>query len=297
MADTIYAPDPWSALAAQHSDIRREGSVERGDIRYDVATRAGDIRRETAEGISEVRYDVATRTADNRYANAIGQGDIRREMAVGFDGVRYAIAEHSEATNRDILTSAHDTSDKVDEVADKIQQRAADYYIAGQARDFDQSRDLAALRAVQDLSAQKLSSEILLATEKTATAGALESAKVAAAVALGQSQLSKEIAESKYDLSKQVSYENEKTRDLINSLKNDELNRMLIERNTDLQGCRSDYWGARDGLFNSQFAALSSQVNSQLNALNSQIAETRQGMVNFGTMAGVGQSSTSNAVR
>lgn len=32
MADTIYAPDPWSALAAQHSDIRREGSVERGEI-------------------------------------------------------------------------------------------------------------------------------------------------------------------------------------------------------------------------------------------------------------------------
>ncbi len=43
MADQVYMPDPWSALAAQHSDIRREGSVERGDIRYDVATRAGVI--------------------------------------------------------------------------------------------------------------------------------------------------------------------------------------------------------------------------------------------------------------
>jgi hypothetical protein len=297
MADTIYAPDPWSALAAQHSDIRREGSVERGEIRYDVATRAGDIRRETAEGISEVRYDVATRTADNRYANAIGQSDIRRELQAGFGDTKYSIAEHSEATNRDVLNVGHNTAVKVDEAADKILQRSTDFYIAGQARDFDQSRDLAALRAVQDLSAQKLSSEILLATEKTATAAALESAKVAAAVALGQSQLSKEIAESKYDMSKQVAYENEKTRDLINSLKNDELNRLLIERNTDLTHCRHDYWGARDGLFNSQFAALSSQVNSQLNSLNSQIAETRQGMVNFGTMAGVGQSSTSNAVR
>jgi hypothetical protein len=297
MADTIYAPDPWSALQQQHSDIRREGSVERGDIRYDVATRAGDIRRETAEGISEVRYDIATRTADNRYANAIGQGDIRREQAVGFDGVRYAIAEHSEATNRDILNTGWQTRSKVDEVGDAILQRQADFYIAGQARDFDNSRDLAALKATQDMATQKLSTEILLSAEKNATATALESAKVAAAVALGQSQLSKEIAESKYELSKQVGYENEKTRDLINSLKNDELNRMLIERNTDLTHCRHDYWGARDGLFNNQFAALSSQVNSQLNALNSQIAETRQGMVNFGTMAGVGQSSTSNAVR
>jgi hypothetical protein len=286
MADPVYMPDPWSALAAQHSDIRREGSVERGDI-----------RRETAEGISEVRYDVATRSADNRYANAIGQADIRREGAVGIGEIKYAIATSSEDTNRDVLTSGFNTNVKVDEAADKIQQRATDFYISGQARDFDQSRDLAALRAVTDLASQKLSSEILLATEKTATAAALESAKVASAVALGQHQLSREIAESKYDVSKQMAYENEKTRDLINSLKNDELNRLLIERNTDLSGCRGDFWAARDGLFNSQFAALSSQVNSQLNSLNSQIAETRQGMVNFGTMAGVGQSSTSNAVR
>jgi hypothetical protein len=286
MADPVYMPDPWAALAAQHSDIRREGSVERG----------------------EIRFDVATRTADNRYANAIGQGDIRREQALGFGDVKYSIAEHSEATNRDVLTTGHNNQVKVDEAADKILQRSTDFYIASQARDFDTSRDLSALKATTDLAAQKLSTEILLSSERAATAAALESAKVAAAVALGQSQLSKEIAESKYDvskdvaeskydLSKQIAFENEKTRDLINSLKNDELNRLLIERNTDLQHCRHDYWGSRDGLFNSQFAALSSQVNSQLNSLNSQIAETRQGMVNFGTMAGVGQSSTSNAVR
>ena len=275
MADPIYMPDPWAALSAQHSDIRREGSVERGEIRYDVAAKASDVRN----------------------AVVLGDSDIRREQAVGFGDTKYAIAASSEDTNRDVLTSGFNTNVKVDEAADKIQQRAADFFIAGQARDFDQSRDLAALRALSDLSAQKISSEILLATEKAATATALESARLGTAIALGQSQISKEVAESKYDLSKQVAYENEKTRDLINSLKNDELNRLLIERNTDLNGCRQDYWGVRDGLLNNQFAALTSQVNSQLNALNSQIAETRQGMVNFGTMAGVGQSSTSNAVR
>jgi hypothetical protein len=275
MADQVYMADPWAMLAGQHSDIRREGSVERGEIRYDVATRA----------------------ADNRYANAVGQGDIRREQAVGFGETKFAIAEHSEDTNRDILTTGYHTQVKVDEAADKIQQRATDFYLAGQARDFETSRDVAALKAFTDLSAQKLSTEILLSSERGATAAALESAKVAAAVALGQSQISKEIAESKYDVSKQIAYENEKTRDLVNSLKNDELNRLLIERNTDLQHCRHDYWGARDGLFNTQFAALSSQLNSQVNALNSQLAETRQGMVNFGSMNGVGQSSTSNNVR
>jgi hypothetical protein len=278
MADQVYmGPDPWTELAGQHADIRREGSVERG----------------------EIRYDVATRNADTRYAVAAGQADIRREQAVGFGETKYAIAAHSELTNRDILVTGANTAVKVDEAADKIQQRAADFFIAGQARDFDNARDLAALKATTDLTAQKLSTEILLSSERNATATALESAKVAAAVALGQSQLSKEIAEGKYDLSKQVAYENEKTRDLIQSLKNDELNRILIERNTDLTHCRHDYWGARDGMFNAQFAALSSQVNSQVNALNSQLAETRQGLVNFGSMNGNAgqQSSTSNQVR
>jgi hypothetical protein len=242
MADTIYAPDPWSALAAQHSDIRRE-------------------------------------------------------QAVGFDSVRYAIAEHSESTNRDILQTGAHTAVKVDEAADKIQQRATDFYLAGQARDFDNSRDLASLRATVDLSSQKLSTEILLSSERAAAASALESAKVAAAVALGQATLSHQIAEGKYETSKQMAYENEKTRDLINSLKNDELNRILIERNTDLNGCRQDYFGARDGLYNAQFAALSSQVNSQVNAVNSQLSDTRQSLVNFGRMTDVGQGATSNAVR
>ncbi|MCJ7693919.1 MAG: hypothetical protein MUO40_00685, partial [Anaerolineaceae bacterium] len=192
-------------------------------------------------------------------------------------------------------------------------------FIAGQARDFDNARDISSLKATQDMATQKLAGDILisgeraaaaaalagektaaaaaLAGEKAAAASALESARLGSAIALGQAQLSKDVFESKYDLSKHVSYENEKTRDLINSLKNDDLNRLLIERNTDLQHCRHDYWGARDGLLNSQFAALSSQVNSQVNALNSQLSDTRQGMVNFGRITDVGQNATSNAVR
>jgi hypothetical protein len=274
MADQVYmGPDPWSTLAGQHSDIRREGSVERG----------------------EIRYDVATRSADNRYANAVGQADIRREQALGFGETKYAIAAHSEDTNRDILTTGYQTRDKVDSVGDAILQRSADFFIAEQARDFDMGRDLSDLKAT-----------VLMANQKTAGDIALAAERAIGATALAQAQTGKEILENTLeitnlsrDLASQIGRENEKTRDLINVLKNDELNRALIERNTDLQGCRSDYWGARDGLFNAQFAALSSQVNSQTNALNSQLAETRQGLVNFGSMAGNAgqQSSTSNQVR
>ena len=238
MADTIYAPDPWSVLSAQHSDIRREQSV-------------------------------------------------------GFGETKYAIATGHDFINREILTSAHDTSDKVDEAADKIQQRATDFYISAQARDFDNSRDLAALRSAVDLANQKLSTEVLLSSERAAAAAALESARLGTAVALGQSNLSKEIAQNKYDLAREIANEGDATRALIQSLKNDELNRLLIERNTDVNHFRHGYWDAVGGANNAQFAS----VASQLNAFQSQLQETRQGMVNFGTMAGVGQSSANNAVR
>jgi len=38
-------------------------------------------------------------------------------------------------------------------------------------------------------------------------------------------------------------------------------------------------------------------LQNQMQNFNSQLSETRQGMVNFGTMAGVGQTSTNNNVR
>lgn len=308
MADTVYAPDPWSALAQQHSDIRREGSGERGEIRRDIAAGVSDIRREAAVGFDETRFAVAGTSAE-----------ARREVAAGFGESKYAVAVGNDNLSRDVLTSAYNVRQKVDEVGDSILQRSADFFIAAQGRDFDNARDITSIKAATDLSAQKLGADILLAGEKSSSAAilagersagaaALESARLGTAVALGQHELAKEIAqnqyvtnqnilESKYQLSKEIGFEGDKTRALINSLKNDDLNRMLIERNTDLQGCRSDYWGARDGLLNSQFAALSSQVNSQVNAVNSQLAETRQGMVNFGTMRNVGQDSTNNQVR
>lgn len=94
-------------------------------------------------------------------------------------------------------------------------------------------------------------------------------------------------------LADKISGDGEKTRALVASLNESDLNRQLIERSAALLEERGHgrYWQGQYG--NGQFAALSSQVN----ALNSQMTETRQGMVNFGTMAGVGQSTTANSVR
>lgn len=190
--------------------------------------------------------------------------DIRREQAVGFGETKYEIAASSETTNRDILTTGHNNQVKVDEAADKIQQQATDFYIAGQARDYG---------------------------------AAVEIAKIAAAQATGFADLADRISTyseiNALKTQRYVSEDGEKTRTLINDLKTQDLNRQLIERNSDINFYRNDVnrW---EGLYgNGQFAALASQIN----ALQSNLAETRQGLYNFGTMAGVGQSSTQNQVR
>lgn len=90
-----------------------------------------------------------------------------------------------------------------------------------------------------------------------------------------------------------VAADGDKTRALINDLKYQDLNRALIERNAELVDERHHARHWRHGYDQSQFAAL----QSQLQAFQSQLQETRQGIMNFGTMAGVGQSSTSTAVR
>lgn len=94
-------------------------------------------------------------------------------------------------------------------------------------------------------------------------------------------------------LSDKVTSDGDKTRELINELRTNDLNRLLLERQIELFDERHHgrFW--RHGYDNAQWNA----VQSNLNAFQSQLAETRQGMVNFGTMAGVGQTSTSNNVR
>jgi hypothetical protein len=186
--------------------------------------------------------------------------DIRREQAVGFGETKYAISTSSEDTNRDVLTSGYQTQIKIDEAADKLQQQSTDHFIAEQNRDFNTAVEIAKISAAQaDL------------FDRVATYSEINALKT----------------------QRYVAEDGDRTRALINDLKTQDLNRQLIERNSDINYWRNDAnrW---EGLYgNGQFATLASQIN----ALNSNLAETRQGLYNFGTMAGVGQSSTSNQVR
>ena len=105
-------------------------------------------------------------------------------------------------------------------------------------------------------------------------------------------------------LSDKISLDGEKTRALISDLQFNDLNRSLVERGAALVALESDnrHWGhrlddVRWGGHRDFFGSQISQLSSMMQNVNSQISETRQGMTNFGTMAGVGQSSTANSVR
>lgn len=212
--------------------------------------------------------------------------DVRREGVEHTLEIRGDVKDARHDVNSRINEARADLSQQVDAIDDTLTKQASDYFIAGQQYAFQAARDLAALKATSDMGFFKLGTDIATQGALGQAASALESAKVAAAIALGQANLSKEIFA-----------DGQKTRDLINDMKYHDLNRALVERNAELVEEREGrrHWRhAADQMQNQgQWAALQSQVQ----AFASQLQETRQGMVNFGTMAGVGQTSTSNNVR
>jgi len=271
-------------LHKDHSDIRREAAEHTADIRYNMAERAGDIRRELAD-VKDVLND-ATRVegGSTRFQGAQNTSDIIREGMKGDFNTR-----------GDIKDTRHDILREVDRQGDRITNLDTQYYIASQQNANEAARDLASLKVLTDANANRLSMELALNVEKVGAASALQAEKIASAVALGQSVLSKEIF-----------HDGQKTRDLINDLKYHDLNRALVERNTELVNCHQDSRHYRDRWDDARFNQLQlgyqgqwAQLQSQIQAFQSQLQETRQGMVNFGTMSGQSgqQTSTSNNVR
>jgi len=239
-------------------------SQEHSDIRREAAEHRATITQEAMKGFDRVNADVL-RT---------GHEGVKETLKANWNGV--------DATK----DARYDLATRIGATDKNLSDQSTAYFISNQQYQFDAARDVAALKATTDMGLMRISSDILTQGALGQAATALESAKVAAAIALGQSQLSKEIFA-----------DGQKTRDLVNDLKYHDLNRSLIERNTELveerHGRRHWRHAADNNQYQGQWAALQNQVQ----AFQSQLQETRQGMVNFGTMAGVGQTSSSNAVR
>lgn len=144
-------------------------------------------------------------------------------------------------------------------------------------------------RDTADIRAQVISAQQALVT------GFLGAAKDAEINAL-KTQV--ELAKQTTYISDKIDAGNQRTTDLISALRDSDQNRMLVERNTELVAALNDGRWYRDwGNFRGAWDSNNQFVSNRLNALDSQLQDTRQGMVNFGTMAGVGQTSTSNNVK
>jgi hypothetical protein len=221
------------------------------------------------------------------------QGDIRQEAEVIGAAIRRETAKEASDLNDSVKTAGWANSDRTGTEADRIVAQDTAYFIAGQQINFSNATALAALKAGTDSNFNQTLSAIQLAAAQATASSQLAGEKTAAAVALAGATSSAATQLAQALLGQQIVQDGNATRALINTLKMEELNRLLVERNSEIieNRCDGRYWQGQ--YTNSQQANLASQVNS----LNSQFAETRQGMVNFGTMAGVGQSSTSNNVR
>lgn len=252
---------------------------------YDIADTDPDNTSNLKQFTTNHNVAKDARVNATPFANKITQGEIKMaDPATQADlaALERNVDANFYATRGDIKDTRHDIIDNTESVADRITDQATQFYIASQQNANEAARDLASLKVLTDMNASAMREAIALNIEKQGAAAQLSAEKIATAVALGQSTLSKEIFA-----------DGQKTRDLINDLKYHDLNRALVERNAELVDERHSRRHWRHAADQGQWQAL----QSQLQAFQSQLQETRQGMVNFGTMAGVGQTSTSNNVR
>jgi hypothetical protein len=208
-----------------------------------------------------------------------GHSDIRRESAHQSADIRRENAKEASDVIDQIKTSAWANSDRTGTEADRVVAQETAYFIAGQSQNFSNATALAALKAGTDMQFANTLAAINSSAQQGQAATALEGAKNAAATALGQANITNAIAT-----------DGNATRSLINSLKMDELNRVLAERQAEIIEYRGDSRHYRDGVSNLQSAALSNQIN----ALHSQFQAATQKTVNFGTMGANTNTSSNN---
>jgi hypothetical protein len=204
--------------------------------------------------------------------------DIRREQAEQASTVRREAAEHTNEIVREGMKGDFSTQGAINSLERANSQQIDAFEDVTNANFFTVARD------TQDIRAQVISAQQAMVT------GFLGAAKDAEINAL-KTQV--ELAKQTTYLSDKIDDGNRRTVELVQALQRGDNERRLIERNTALVAALDEGRHWRHHADQGQWQAL----NNQLQAFQSQLQETRQGMVNFGTMAGVGQTSTSNNVR
>ena len=211
-----------------------------------------------------------------------GHSDIRAEAIDHTNEIVREGLKSENAIRSDVKDAIHASTMSSDLVGDRLISQLDKQYHRMESRDYDLMRDISELRAISAVNQVATVAAINAASDRSSKDAEIATLKMTLEVQKGQADLTDKIITNASE-----------TRKLINELNDTSLNRTLIERNAELMESRYDSRFYRHGYDQAQWAGFS----NQLQALNSQMQETRQGMVNFGTMAGVGQTSTSNNVR
>ena len=222
--------------------------------------------------------------------------DIRQEATANAGNSRYDVSQAANETikeslkgdwnvERAVKDARHDNIVATDAVGDRMTTQIDKQMNRIEARDFDTMRDLAGLRSTIDVG-------------QTMIMGGVAAASAASARETEIAVLKNTIEAQKNTqyLGDKIGFEGEKTRELINELKYGDLNRHLIERNSELVDERFGRRHWRDLAGQNQFQGQWAALQSQVQAFGSQLQETRQGMVNLGTMTGTTQSSANNNI-
>ena len=269
---------------------------------YNLIPKVGDIPATPFLNVSETKNtEKENKMAEVDTLMLSGEhSDIRREQAEQASTIRREGAEHTNEIVKeglkesfnirgDVKDGRYDIGERVGNQGDRIVDRVDESKDALMARTWDLGRESADNRA-QIMALGFQMRDGFASASKDSEINALKTQV--------------ELAKQTTYLSDKIDGQAEKTRELLNDLKYHDLNRNLVERNSALVNCEQDRrhyhdrWDdARWNQLQSQWAAQSAMLQNQVQAFQSQLQETRQGMVNFGTMAGVGQSSTSNNVR
>lgn len=283
MADETYGNHYYGEHAAIRHDISQSEANIRDSIgatKYVVATEAAALSKQIGaeacainNNIGETKYKVSEVGSDVRREVAETSADARREVAQGFGATGDLIMEEGQEGIMATKDARLDVTNRITNGTDRVSDRIMELRALVGERFYTVGRDLADLRQGQ----ATLSKDIELNALKTQIEG----------------------QKNTQYLADKIVTDGEKTRGLINDLKYQDLNRALVERQAELVACETDRrhgWRKADQF---QYGSQWAQLQNQVQAFQSQLQETRQGMVNFGSMNGNAgqQTSTSNNVR
>lgn len=219
-------------------------------------------------------------TSDPFVALQNQHADIRREAEHNVGILRQEVAKEFNSLDGAVRDSSYKTYAAIDGSADRIVNQTDRLFLHTYDMINNLGKDASTHQGAVSAGLLSLQSEIRNGADRASQASEIAMLKNTIELQKGNALLAEKITA-----------EGDKTRELINGLKVSDLERIILERSNEIHSERHHAWYNR-GLFdNSQYGGLVSQINN----LNSQMAETRQGVTNFGTMAGVGLSS--NTVR